>query len=112
MFRCPAPGHVRTRSGDRQLEEERRAAAAVGDDPDATVHPRHERAGDVEAESRAADPPGQVRVEAEELLEDPVLLGGRDAEPLVIDTEPDAPATAGDLHVDPAAVGRVLDRVV
>src|SRR6185437_1002345 len=44
-------------SGDRQLEEERRAAASVRDDPDAAVHARHELAGDVEPEARAADAP-------------------------------------------------------
>lgn len=99
-------------SGDRQLQEERGAGAAVGVDPDAAVHPRHELPRDVEAEARPAHPARQVRVEAEELLEDPVLLCGRNAEPLVGDAEPDATATAADLDLDVAPVERVLDRVV
>ena len=83
----------------------RQCVAAVGDDPDPPRHPRHELAGDVEAEAGAADAAREVRVEPEELLEDPILLCGRDAEPLVADPEPDAAAAAADLDLDTPAVG-------
>src|SRR4029077_8096115 len=112
VWRCLPPSPAEDRSAARKLEEERRAGAAVGDDPDAAVHPRYELAGDVETEAGAADPARQVRVEAEELLEDTVLLGGRHAEALVADSEPDAAAAAAYLDLDLSAVGGVLDRVV
>src|SRR3954468_12815794 len=94
----------RTFLGDRQFQEERRAVAAVGDDPDAAVHPRDQLAGDVEAPPRSPDSPREVGGEPEELLEDPVLLGGRDAQPLVADAESDAAAAAADLQLDSPAV--------
>src|SRR5581483_3540637 len=87
-------------SGDRELQQERRSRAAVRIDPDSSVHARHELAGDVEPEPGAADAAGQVRVEAKELLEDPVLLGGRDAEALIGHAEPDASPAPGDLDLD------------
>ena len=77
-----------------ELDGERRARALVGLDPDAAVHAAHQLAADVEAEPGAADAAGEVRVEAEELLEDAAVLGGRDAEPLVADEEADAPSPA------------------
>src|SRR5258707_13365410 len=73
----------------RQLHVELRAATAVGLDPDPAVHPVHELAADVEAEARAADAERQVRVEPEELLEDPVPLAGGHAEAFVRDAEAD-----------------------
>ena len=77
---------------NRELDRGSRATTAVRGDPDAAVHAMHELAADVEAEACSADAAGQVRVEAEELLEDPRLLGRRDAEALVDDAEPDVVA--------------------
>src|SRR3954468_3677031 len=94
----------RTCLGDRQFQEERGAVAAVGDDPDAAVHPRDQLAGDVEAQPGSSDSAREVGVEPEELLEDTVLLGGRDAQPLVAEAESDAPAAAADLQLDSPAV--------
>ena len=82
-------------------------------DPDASVHPVHELAADVEAEPGAADAAGQVRVEAVELLEDPPLLapagcrgpGRRRGSGRGCRGASSATRTR-------AAVGRVLDRVV
>src|SRR5439155_12087721 len=94
-----------------QLHAERGACALARDDPDRAVHQPHELAADVEPETGAAHAAGQIRVEAVELLEDPALLGERDAEPLVAhgDTYAVAP---GDGHLDATAVRRVFDRVV
>src|SRR4051812_15705851 len=74
----------------RQLHEEAGPALPVGGDPDPPVHAVHELAADVEPEPRSADAAREVRVEPEELLEDPAVLGRRDAEPLVLDPETDA----------------------
>src|SRR5207248_1656845 len=71
---------VKTSRRDRQLDGERRAATAVRSHPDPAVHPVHELAADVEAEAGAADTARELRVEAEELLEDARLLRRRDAE--------------------------------
>src|SRR5665811_759576 len=64
----------------RDLDEERRAVAAFRLHPDAPVHAAHELPADVEAEARAADAPGHVGIEAVELLEDPALLDGGNAQ--------------------------------
>src|SRR5262249_55894693 len=69
------------RPGDRQLDPERRADAERRLDVDLAPHPPQELAADVEAEAGAADAPPEVRVEAVELLEDPLLLVERDSEP-------------------------------
>src|SRR6187551_2020988 len=98
--------------GKRQLERERRTAAAIGLDPDPAAHPAHDLAADVEAQARAADPAREIRVEAIELLEDPLVLGGRDSESPVPDGEAHTPFERLQLELDPAAVGRVLDRVL
>src|SRR3954467_3551653 len=96
----------------RQLEAEARALALIRLDPDRPVHPPYELAGDVEAEPGAAPAAGQVRVDAVELVEDPALLARRDAETGVGNAEVDRVVAAPDLELDPAAVRRVLDRVV
>src|SRR5207253_8404104 len=81
-----------TRSGrrgdsvrDRELEHERRSLARVGVDPDPAPHRADELAADVEPEATSPDAAPMVRIEAIELLEDPLLLAERDAEPLVAD---------------------------
>src|SRR5262245_16756967 len=70
---------------ERELGDERRPARAARLDPDPAAHPVEELTADVEAEARAADTAREVGVEAIELLEDPHVLGGRDAETLVPD---------------------------
>ena len=67
-----------------------------------------ELAADVEAEARAADAAGHVRVEAVELLEDAPLLGGGDAEALVVDGKAHARRAGGELDLDAPAVGEYL----
>src|SRR5919198_4140169 len=100
------------RPDGRELEEEGRALAFGGRDPDAHVHPLHELAADVEPEPGASYPAGQVRVESVELLEDPPLLVERDADPLVTYGEADAPLLRLDADLDRAAVERVLHGVL
>src|SRR4051812_27349232 len=68
----------RTLLAGGQLDRERRAAG-IRLDADRPVHAGHELAADVEAEACAADAAAHVRVEADELLEDPLLLALRDA---------------------------------
>src|SRR5439155_9116502 len=103
-------GGALERVGERDLDDERGAAALARLDPDPSVDAPHELAADVEAEARAADPSGHVRVEAVELLEDPRPLVLGDAEPGVVDGE--AQHLARLLELDPhrPAVRRVLDR--
>ena len=84
------PRAASSRSRERQLERERRAAAGLRLDADPAAHPPDELARDVEAEAGAADTAREVRVEPEELLEDPLLLGGRDPETAVAHREADA----------------------
>src|SRR6478672_6201724 len=80
---------VRSRLGScRNLHMEDRAAPVVRLDPDSPMHAADELAGDVEAQPRASDPAGHVRIDPVELFEDTALLAGRDAEPLVGDGEP------------------------
>src|SRR5207244_9151625 len=115
---CPSPSRLaplrlRGRLGScRNLHVEDRAAAAVGLDPDPPVHAANEFARDVEPQAGAADSAGHVGVEPVELLEDPALLGGWNAEPFVGDGEAHVLACRfyADLHV--AASGGVLDGVV
>ena len=85
---------------------------AIGLDPDPAAHPAHDLAADVEAEARAADAAREIRVEAIELLEDPLVLGGRDSESPVADGESHTPLDRLQLELDPAAVRGVLDRVL
>ena len=90
--------------GEGELERERRATARLGLDAHAPTHPAHDLAGDVEAEPRTAHPAGEVRVDAEELLEDPLVLGGRDSEPAIADGEAGVSVLGLDLQLDsPAA---------
>src|SRR5689334_1249046 len=63
-----------------QLERERGALVGLRLDPDVAVHRPHQLAADVEAEARPADPAPVVGIEAVELVEDPLLLAGRDPE--------------------------------
>src|SRR5689334_13466434 len=95
----------------RDLDIEDRSLAVVRLDPDPPADPPDELAGDVEAEARAADAAGHVRVEAVELLEDPVALRGWDAEAGVGDGEPHRALRGRDAEADVAARRRVLDRV-
>ena len=67
--------------GGGQLDDERRALAERGLDPDLPVHPPHQLPADVEAEPGAADAARHPGVEPVELLEDPPVLAGGDAEP-------------------------------
>src|SRR5687767_2631747 len=97
-------GETRAVLGGRQLERERGADVLARVEPDAPVHAVHERTADVEAESRPAHAAGQVRVEAVELLEDVITLGGGDAEALVLDGEAHAPGRLLDAHLDRASV--------
>src|SRR6266568_4462373 len=69
-------------------------------------------AADVEAEPGAADAAGEVRIESEELLEDPRLLGRGDSEAAVVDADPNAAAGSCERDAHAPAVGRVLDGVV
>src|SRR6185295_6407799 len=80
-----------------QLGHEGRAAASARLDPDAAAHPREQLAADVEAEAGAADSPGQVGVEAVELLEDPAVFRRRHSEAVVVHGEAHARAFQRDL---------------
>src|SRR5207244_2223196 len=66
----------------------------------------------VEAEAAAADTARQLRIEAVELLEDSLSLAGGNADALVADGEAYERVDSRDLDGDPAAAGRVLDRVL
>src|SRR5204863_5309934 len=96
----------------RDLDVEGRAGLALRLDPDTAVDPADELPADVEAETGAADAAGHVGVEAVELLEDPALLGRRDAQAVIGDGEADVALARLDGHGDRAAVGGVLDGVV
>src|SRR5205823_11252139 len=91
--------------GGRDLHEEDGAPHLVRLDPDPAVDPADELPGDVEAESRAADPADHVRVESIELLEDAVLLCGRNTEPVVGDHKADDVLEPLESHAHVAAVG-------
>src|SRR5213078_249716 len=83
-----------------QLEREGCALAGLRLDPDAPVHRPDELTADVEAEAGSADAAPLVRIEAVELVEDPLLLAHRDAEALVLDGEAKPVAHHGEPHVD------------
>ena len=72
-------------SDDRQRERERRAHALLGLDPDPAAVLLDDVARDREAEARAADPRDARPVDLVEPLEDPGLVGLRDADPVVLD---------------------------
>src|SRR3954452_4382415 len=101
----------RTLLAGGELNRERRHVRARLD-CDRAVHPRHELAADVEAEAGPADAAAHVRVEADELLEDPLLLAVRDARPAVADGEGHAGAARLDMERDGRVAGRVLERVL
>ena len=61
-------------SGARKLDDEGGARARLRPDLDATAHPLHELARDVEPEAGAALRPCELRPAAVELLEDALLL--------------------------------------
>src|SRR5438067_13536627 len=95
-----------------ELEKERRALVAVRLDPDATAHAADQLLADVEAEAGPSHAPDHLRVGAVELLEDPVLVLGRNPKPLVLHGEANGAVVLVDLDLDVAALGRVLDRVL
>src|SRR6266550_5308995 len=96
----------------RNLHVEDGALRAVRLDPDSPMHAPDELARDVEAQTGASDPPGHVRVEPVELLEDPALLRGWDAEPLIGDGEAHVLAGSLKADVDVPARRRILDGIV
>src|SRR3954447_2026090 len=98
--------------GHRDLDTERAAFRAIRLDPDAAVEAADELAADVEAESRASDSAGHVRIDAVELLEDAASLGRGDAEPAVADAEQHMLRALGERDSHRAAVRRVLDGVL
>src|SRR5919201_940336 len=87
-----------------ELEREGRALPRLRLDRDPAVHPLNELATDVQAEPAAADAVGLRRVEPVELLEDPLVLVGRDADPLVGDRDRDDALARGDAHLGVAAL--------
>src|SRR5262249_61275967 len=75
-------------------------------------HAADELVADVETEAGTAYAAGHVRIDAIELLEDHALLLGGDPEPLVLNAEDHVLVVRLNPDLDPAAVGRVLDRVL
>src|SRR5256714_15658158 len=114
-------GPIRTRSPPRsalsarparQLDREGGAAARRRLHQDTAFHPLDELAADVQAEAAAADAVRLRRVEAVELLEDPLVLLGRDAGSLVADRDRDRPLVRPDAHLGAAVARGVLDRIL
>src|SRR5262249_29867093 len=106
------PLHVRAAElGGGQVDDEDRAARLAAFDPDLALHLADELPADVQAEPGAADATRQLRVEAVELLEDPLPLARWDADPLVADAGTDAVVDTLHRDLDPPTVPRVLDRV-
>src|SRR4029079_1678484 len=97
---------------ERQLERECRAAPRVGLDADAAAYAAHDLARDVEPEAGAADTAREVRVEAEELLEDPLVLRRGDADAAGAHDAADAAIGRLELELDETAVRGVLDGVL
>src|SRR5262249_42810579 len=85
--RSPPSGRGSDPLGQRQLEGERCALVRIGLDPDPAVHRLNELPADVEPQTASSDAAPMVRIESIELLEDPLLLAERDAQPLVADGE-------------------------
>src|SRR5215212_11303339 len=98
--------------GALKVDREGRASPGLRFDRDRPAHPPHELARDVEAEPRAAARSGELRVEAIELLEDPLLLSRGDADAGVLHRDAYTAGRGADRDDDAAAVGRVLDGVV
>src|SRR5205085_10176767 len=114
---CPRSGGATRRSGGRELEPERRAAADAGLDADRAAHPVHQLAADVEAEAGAPHAARELRIEPVELLEDLGLLVAWDARPVVAHLEPYGRSSRTRTHDHPrgavpsAVLQRVLDQV-
>src|SRR5215210_7812234 len=89
---------------DRQVDDERRALTLARRDRDAALHPPHELAADVEAETRAPDAAGLLGIEPVELPEDPLLLAVRDPEALVADRDLQGAFSLLHADLDAAAV--------
>src|SRR5919204_6506712 len=83
-----------------------------GFDPDLPVHAADELAADVQPEPGASDATGELGIEAEELLEDPLPVAWWDSDPLVRDPELNAIAHLAHRDLHAAAVRRVLDAVL
>src|SRR5207248_2402598 len=101
---------------NRQLQQEGRSLPLARLDPDVSAHSVHELAADVQTQPGPAHPTRHLRIESIELLEDPGLLVRRDADAFVLDEE-DHRLFARRLSrlepdLDPAAVGRILDRIL
>src|SRR5438445_429727 len=75
------------RSDGRQPDDEARAAAGAALDGEGAAVRGHDRARDGEAETDATDVAGAGVVEADEGLEDPLGVRGRDARARVLDHE-------------------------
>ncbi len=97
--------------GKRQLDEECRTISPARFDPDAASHASDQFAADVETETGAADSPGRVRIQAVELLEDPLLLGLRNTDALVTNRYAKVSPTRLELDLDTAGAKRILDCV-
>src|SRR5204862_2384772 len=108
---APTPLALAVR-GERQLEGERRPDAGGRGDPDPAAHVLDELAADVEPEAGSADALLHERVDAVELLEDPLLLLPGDPEALVAHGEPRVAVVGVDPDLDVAAVRRVLRGVL
>src|SRR5204862_4872944 len=89
----------------RQFDGKSRPFAGPGAHGHPPAHPRDELARDVEAQAAAADTARERRIEAVELLEDPILLAGRDSEPAVAHGERHEARRAAELHRHLSAVG-------
>src|SRR4051794_5808569 len=101
----------RTLLAGGQLDRERRAAGARLDG-DRPVHAGQELAADIEPEARAADAAPHVRVEADELLEDALLLAVGDPGAPVAHRERDSGTGRLDAKLHGGVVRRVLERVL
>src|SRR5579862_8892027 len=110
-LRPRADGSGSVRRG--QLDPEGRTSPDLRVDADRATHARHQLARDVQPEPRPAHAGGLRRVKAVELLEDPLLLRDRDADPVVFNLDDDRLVWAvAQAHLDRPAVRRVLDRVL
>src|SRR4051812_3844956 len=93
------------RATERQRDRERRPLAVARRDRDAPAHLLDQLPADVQAETRAADTARHARIEAIELLEDPLLLPRRDPKAAVGDLDHTGCAVRIGAHLD-AAAGR------
>src|SRR4051812_33362826 len=96
----------------RQCDAERRAFARRRFNRERSVQPVDDLAADVEAEPGATDAAAHLGIEPVELLEDPLLLRGRDPDSLVDDVDLRGVIRARDEDVDASAFRGVLHRVL